>query len=476
MQSRTAAYGSRLRPGWLAGASFPMAALALAFISILPTASPAQTVTNIYNFTGNNSGAYPYWVKPAQGRDGRLYVTAQGATGSYGSILSVGTDGKTRLLHVFDSTHGATPFGGIVLSSDGNFYGTTALGGATNNGVLFRVSQNGTYTVLHEFAGGADGLTPAAPPLEASDGNLYGTTSGSGTVGPTVYKYSRSTGYSVLRQFDFSQAQYFVSAPIQATDGNLYVTSDSGGASNCGAILKLMLSGTLLWSYSFPCGASGSTPDGQLMQAIDGNFYGTTNGGGTAGNGTVYKVDGEGTVSILYNFLGLPKDGESPDSGLIQATDGNIYGATLSGGGAGQGTLFQLTTGGVEEILFNFRNKKGEAPFGTPIQHTNGSIYGTVLQGGLGGFGAVYSLNMGLGPFISFVRPTAKVGQAAQILGQGLTGTTSVMFGNVAATSFSVVSDTYMTAVLPTGAASGPVTVTTPAGNLVSHVKFRVLQ
>ncbi len=450
--------------------------LALNLMIGLPTACPAQTVTTVYNFTGKNSVAFPYWVAPAQGRDGKLYITSQGEPGTYGSILAVGTDGKARIIHTFDNVHGATPLGGVVLSTDGSFYGTTSAGGGGNNGVLFRVTEGGAYTVLHEFTGGTDGLTPSSPPTEASDGNLYGVSAGSATVGPTLYKYNRSTGYTIVRQFDFSQAQYLLSSPIQAIDGSLYMTSDSGGANNCGAILKLALSGTTLWSYSLTCGNGGATADGRLLQTSDENFYGSADSGGSVGAGTIYKVGQSGTFSILYNFLGFPSDGASPDSGLLQANDGNIYGATLSGGRAGQGILFQITTGGSYKELFEFRNKSGEAPFGTPIQHTNGQIYGTVLQGGLGGFGAVYSLNMGLGPFINFVRPNAKVGQAAQILGQGLTGTTAVMFGSVAATSFSVVSDTYMTAVVPSGATSGPVTVTAPAGNLVSHVKFTVLQ
>jgi uncharacterized repeat protein (TIGR03803 family) len=256
----------------------------------------------------------------------------------------------------------------------------------------------------------------------------------------------------------------------------LYATAETGGANNCGAILKLTLSGTVLSSYSFPCGSGGADPSGQLLQASDGNFYGTAAAGGTAGHGTVYRMSADGMVSTLYDFLGFPNDGASPFSGLAQATDGNIYGTTISGGKGAEGTLFQISTSGSYKQLFEFAKKNGEFPSGTPIQHTNGLIYGTVNQGGLGGFGAIYSLNMGLGPFINFVRPSAKVGQAAQILGQGLTGTTSVMFGSVAATSFSVVSDTYMTAVVPSGATSGPVTVTTPSGNLVSHVKFRIVQ
>src|SRR5258706_15782476 len=103
-----------------------------AMLLVLATVSPAQTVTNIYNFTGKNSSASPASVTPAQGRDGRLYVTTEGTSGTYGSILAVGTDGKARLLHVFDNTHGATPNGGVILSTDGSFFGTTTVCGGHN--------------------------------------------------------------------------------------------------------------------------------------------------------------------------------------------------------------------------------------------------------------------------------------------------------------------------------------------------------
>ena len=129
----------------------------------------------------------------------------------------------------------------------------------------------------------------------------------------------------------------------------------------------------------------------------------------------------------------------------------------------------------IHSILHYF-NVAGNFPFAPPTQDTNGKFYGTTYQGGRYGYGTVYSLDMGLGPFVSFVLPAGRVGQQVQILGQGLTGTTSVSFGGVPATSFNVLRDTYMTAVVPSGAATGPVVVTTPTGSLTSNVSFRVLK
>jgi uncharacterized repeat protein (TIGR03803 family) len=213
---------------------------------------------------------------------------------------------------------------------------------------------------------------------------------------------------------------------------------------------------------------------GSLVQASDGNFYGTTYYGGNAGgHGTVIKMSQQGKVSVLYSFTG-GSDGATPSGGLMQATDGNLYGTTAAKGDYGYGTIFQISLSGQFQSLYSFNAAIGENPGPPPLQHTNGLFYGSLPFGSTYGFGAIYSLDMGLGPFITFVLPTGKVGKAAEILGQGLTGTTSVTFHGIPATSFSVKSDTYMTAVVPTSATTGPVVVTTPTGTLTSNVNFRV--
>jgi uncharacterized repeat protein (TIGR03803 family) len=145
----------------------------------------------------------------------------------------------------------------------------------------------------------------------------------------------------------------------------------------------------------------------------------------------------------------------------------------VNGGTQNFGILYQITTNGVYNLLYDFTDR-AENPLAAPMQHTNGLLYGTTLQGGKSRFGAVYSLNMGLGPFITFVQPTGRIGQGTQILGQGLTGTTSVTFNGVQATSFKVVTDTFMTAVVPSGATTGPVVVMTPTGPLTGNVSFRI--
>jgi uncharacterized repeat protein (TIGR03803 family) len=249
----------------------------------------------------------------------------------------------------------------------------------------------------------------------------------------------------------------------------------SGGASGCGTIFKATTAGLLRSFYSFKCGGGGASPVAPLLQATDGNFYGTTNGGGSAGGlGTVFKFTPTGKISRLYTFNNL-QDGGFP-SGLSEGTDGNLYGTGGTGGAHDRGVLFQITKSGKYTVLFSFESKSGESPAASPVQHTNGLFYGTTNQGGQLSLGTVYSLDMGLGPFITFVQATGKVGRAAQILGQGLTGTSSVPFNGIPATSFKVQSDTYMVAVVPPGATTGPVVVTAPSGTLTSNKNFQVKQ
>jgi uncharacterized repeat protein (TIGR03803 family) len=351
------------------------------------------------------------------------------------------------------------------LSADGNFYGTTFQGGSANLGVLFKISPNGTYTVLHEFQGGSDGSSPFAAPIQASDGNFYGTT------GATVYKYSRSSGYSTIYQFGSTQASGITAPLIQGIDLSLYGAARFGGAYGCGSVFKLKTSGTLVFYRSFPCSGQ---PNAPVMQASDGNFYGTTAAGGNLGLGNVYKMRPSGVISILYNFTGGPTDGANPFGGLVQGTDGELYGPTQTGGTSGNGTLFQITTAGTYKNLYSFASNIGAQPSVALLQHTNGLFYGTAA-GGADNDGVVYSLDMGLAPFITFVGGTGRVAQTAEILGQGLTGATGVTFNGVAAAQFTVLKDTYVTAVIPTGATTGPVVVTTPGGTLTSNKNFRII-
>jgi len=189
----------------------------------------------------------------------------------------------------------------------------------------------------------------------------------------------------------------------------------------------------------------------------------------------VFKVS-NGVVSILYRFAGKPNDGAAPVAGFVLGTDGNLYAGTALGGSSNRGTLYQISATGQYKLLYSFVDTLGSGAYGALIQHTNGKFYGTAYWGGQYNEGSLYSLDMGLSPFIALVRYTGYVGRSVQILGQGLKGATAVTVNGVPATSFKIVSDFYMTAVIPAGATSGPVVVTTSTGTLTSNHNLRIVK
>jgi uncharacterized repeat protein (TIGR03803 family) len=442
-----------------------------------------QKVRNVFSFPNANSTTEPGEVALIQGRDGGLYGTTSGfgQTLTDGTAFRVSLGGALNVLHTFNGEDGQFIEGGLTLAIDGNYYGTASQGGASGAGTLFKVMSTGTFALLYQFTGGSDGGYPNAPPIQAADGNLYGT-----TATGTVYRYTPSSGTlnTILSlNADGSQGQDVEAALLQAADGTLYGTAAAGGANGCGVIFRLTTSGTLLNVYSFACGAGGTTPFSALIQASDGNLYGTTVEGGNItsnrdcafGCGTVYKLSG-GAISILYAFSGEPADGALPSASLVEGTDGQLYSSTHDGGAFNVGALYRISTGGQYQLLYSFAANIGANADGTLVQDTSGVFYGTTTLGGKYGAGSVYNLNMGLTPFIALVRYTGRIGQPVQILGQGLTGSTAVTINGVAATSFKVVTDRYMTAVVPTGATTGPVVVTTPTGTLTSNHNFRIVQ
>jgi uncharacterized repeat protein (TIGR03803 family) len=422
----------------------------------------AQTVTNVVNFNGAN-GASPFIVTLAQGRDGKLYgTTYSGGANGLGAVVRINlSTGSSVVLHSFDGTNGSYPGAGLTLATDGNYYGTTVYGGSADIGVLYKITAAGTYTVLHQFTGGSDGSYPYGPPIEARDGSLYGTTSGvPNSNASTIYKLTRSGSYSVVYTFDQVTSGNSAYGLTQGSDGLLYAAPDIGGADGCGTIVKVTILGVLKATHPFTCRNGGAQPVGIPAQASDGNYYGTTLVGGTGG-GVLYKLTPAFGVSILHDFSGTDV---KPQGTLVQGTDSNLYGTSES-------ALYSWSLSGAYSTLYTFTVN----PFnsGGLVQHTNGLFYGAASSAGAYSLGFIYSLNMGLGPFVTFVHAQGKIGATAQILGQGLTGTTSVTFNGIAA-SFAVVSDTYLSAVVPSGAATGPVVVTTPGGTLTSNKNFTV--
>jgi len=239
-------------------------------------------------------------------------------------------------------------------------------------------------------------------------------------------------------------------------------------------VFKITPGGTLTDLYLFDT-THGGSPYAPLVQGSDGNFYGTTTSGGSLDGGVAFKLTPAKVLTVLHNFDATPGslDGKFAYAGLIQATDGNFYGVTSGGGTQGTGTLYKVTSGGVYSVLYNLVQSTGSGPETTLRQHTNGKFYGEARTGGANSVGALFSFDIGLKSFISVLPTSGKVAKTVGILGGGLTGTTSVKFNGTSAT-FTVVTDTYASTSVPTGATTGFVSAVTPGGTLNSNQKFRV--
>ena len=437
--------------------------------------SLAQTVNVLYNFDGT-VGSNPLNITLTQGRDGQLYgTTVYGGTSNLGAIFKITPSGHATALHSFNGTDGSQVWAGLTLGSDGNFYGTTFHGGTAGVGVLFKMTPTGTLTVLHNFANnGTDGTLPVASPILASDGNLYGTTQNGGPNNAgTVYKLTPAGVFSIIYNLDSTIGSYAAFSPTQGSDGSLYLAALYGGGNGCGSLMKLSTAGVLINSYSLDCAANGGNPSGSLFQASDGNFYGATFNGGQYSMGVLFKLSQNFAYSVLHNFGATFSEGTNASGGVMQATDGNLYGLDYLGSTFGDGTIYDFSLSGTFNTLYDWTSNV--AAQGQVSQHTNGTLYGVTYQGGTNNLGTVFSMNIGARAFVALVQYQGKSGGTAQILGQGFTGTTGVTFNGVPAASFKVVKDTYLTAVVPTGASSGPVVVTTPSGKLKSNRNFRVI-
>jgi uncharacterized repeat protein (TIGR03803 family) len=399
----------------------------------------------------------------AQGRDGNLYGTVPtGGVNNVGVVFKITPSGSQSILYQFDTTHGSTPNAGLTLGNDGNFYGTTQLGGAHSYGNIFKITPSGVLTVLYDFTGVADGGYPVAPLVLATDGNFYGT-----SYPGVAFKFSPQGVFTIINKIPTTS----YGPLLQASDGNFYGVTEFGGTFSAGTVYKIVgTTVTTLFSFDGP---HGSFPIGGLVQGADGNLYGTTTAGGSTNAGIIFRITTTGTLTVLVNFDNVHTlNGYQAFAGLIAGSDGNLYGATIWGGDSGYGVIFQMTTGGAYTALYNFIAASGDGAYSTPMQHTSGRIYGLTTRGGVDGKGGIYGFDSGISPFISLVTTLGPVGGSVGILGNGFTGTTQVQF-NGTPTSFRVLSDTYLTATVPSGE-TGFVTVTTLSGRLLSNKVYRV--
>jgi uncharacterized repeat protein (TIGR03803 family) len=484
-----------------------IACIIAVFCVTTTVASHAQTFKSLLSFDGTD-GSNPY-SPLVEGNDGYFYGTTccGGAYGSdvggYGTVFRISRTGELTTIYNFcaltNCTDGSDPYAGMVLATNGNFYGTTVGGGTNNKGTVFKITPSGILTTLYSFSGGADGSAPTELTL-AADGNLYGTTEfganlcygyGCGTVFKISTSGALTTLYTFCAQTNCTDGANPDAGVVQGNDGNFYGTSSDGGAYGLGTVFKITPSGTLTTLYSF-CSQTncpdGAHPSVGLVQARDGNFYGTTGSAGPHNFGTVFKITPAGAFTTVRGFCAQRNclDGGNPDAALIQGSDGNLYGTTTSGGAAFFGFVFKMTLAGNLTPLYNFCSQAncadGSYPSAALIQATNGKLYGTTEWGGSYGLicdsrelpcGTLFDLSIGLPPVVEANPNAGKVGRSVAILGDNLTGSTSVTFNGISAT-FEVVSRSLIKATVPEGATTGTIQVTTPGGTLNSNIAFQV--
>ena len=368
-------------------------------VTSVQVACAAGKESVLHSFGGTGDGASP-GGSLVQGTDGNLYgMTTGGGANSEGTVFKITPAGVETVLYSFgaSATDAAAPYGGLIQAQDGNLYGMSSGGGTFGGGTIFKITTAGVETVLHSFGGSGDGMSPEGGLVQVSNGAFYGTTKGGGANGyGTAFKMTTAGVESVLHSFGGgTDGINPYGNLIQASDGNLYGTTELGGGHSLGTVFKMTTSGVESVFHSFGAAGDGSNPYGDVIQAKDGNFYGTTTLGGANGLGIVFKITSAGAETVLYSFGASGTDGTNPYGGLIQASDGNLYGLTQGGGASAEGTVFEITTAGTETVLYSFGTtaNDGSGPQHSLIQASNGTLYGLTPTGGANNLGVVFALD-----------------------------------------------------------------------------------
>ncbi len=401
----------KLRPSqplWVA-----MQCLSLLIFASAFSAANAQTLTTLYAFNGTD-GSEPFQSNLLD-IGGTLYgTTGAGGTFNAGTIFRLDSTGKETVLYNFTGgADGNQPSSGLVVDNKGNAYGTTFFGGDLNCvlfgstpgcGIVYKLTSTGHFSVVYTFTGSTDGAWPQGVILDSA-GNIYGSTfyggdpnCAFGSVGCGVIFKIDTTGketpiYSFLDGTDGGVPNGFISMDHS---GNIYGAASAGGnladcnGGGCGVIFKVTLAGKESVLYTFTGGADGGGPNGSLLRDAQGNLYGTAYFGGDsqctsipnfAGCGVVFKISPTGKEIVLHAFKGT--DGAGPSWGLLADSKGNGYGTTVYGGANSFGTVFELTSRGVEKVLYSFTGgTDGAYPQSGLIMDKSGNLISNTVFGG----------------------------------------------------------------------------------------------
>jgi uncharacterized repeat protein (TIGR03803 family) len=348
-------------------------------------------------------------LTPASGvlraSDGSLYgVTPEGDAleggNGYGTIYRIAPDGQIAVLVVFDGSFGYYPSAGLVEGKDGNLYGSPSVGGPDGAFTsFFRITPAGDFTNICSLYGGTNGYDPEYAMIRGSDGNFYGTTryggAGYSTVndafnGGTVFRLTPAGTFTLLNSFVGTNGFQPLGRLMQASNGNIYGTTANGGQFGLGTVFCVSTTGDFRTIYSFG-GTTTAGPVTGLVEGRDGRLYGMTAGDiNSYGHGTIYKISTNGDFAVVASFNGA--NGRYPTGSLVKENDGTLYGLTTLGGAFDEGTAFKLTKKNVIEVIASFNDQTGIWP--TELTKGNdGNLYGTTaVSGGLYGGGTVFRL------------------------------------------------------------------------------------
>ena len=402
------------------------------------TITCVTSIAILHSFTGGGGvagsidGAGPNGSL-VQGSDGSLYGTTLSGGASInvastvgsGTVFKITLSGQEMVLHSFGVTvgDGASPVVGLTLGSDGNFYGPTPYSTDRITGTLYQISADGAESVIYPFplVDGVDDFPMLSGVIQGSNGLLYGADYEAGSTYRYVIYGITTTGMRALT-IDIGANLSRQTNLVQASEGSLYGTTNGGGTYGMGTVFKAKPDVGTIYSFGGIAGDA-LAPGSPMIQGHDGNLYGTTATGGSPsatcphGCGTVFRVTPSGVETVLYSFGSSSADGQGPSGSLVQASDGNFYGTTAAGGStassrsansncasanvysgySGCGTIYKITPTGIATVLYSFGStpEDGTVPTGALLQARDGNLYGTTTTGGAANEGTVFKLVLG---------------------------------------------------------------------------------
>ncbi len=398
-----AAHSAKVRP--LRSAKLLRALACLTSLMLVAaTSSLAQTYSVVHNFNPATDGSEPMG-NLVEDLHGNWYGTFSAGTGdaAFGGAYQIDPTETLRVLtSLGPGSPAAYPRSGLFRESDGQLFGVTYGGGDTTCqcGTVYKLDTGGTPILLHKFRGGADGAYPASQ-LITIDGVLYGTTSYNGVdnVFGVLFKITQEgQEYTVVHQFLQGAPEGIIPNDLtRDAAGNIYGSTSFGGATgaNQGTIYKIDTTGALTVLHTFSGGADGGEPVGRLIIDVNGNIHGTTEQGGnpTCKCGVVFRISAAGDFHVLHTFNTL-RDGQFPNTGVIDVA-GSLYGVTGAGGftncTGGCGVIYKISNTGVYSVLERFNKTDGQAPNRIALG-SDGNLYGTTLLGGNSGSGVFFKI------------------------------------------------------------------------------------